>query len=68
MIGFQIASLLVLWTVVTGGKIYILDLAAKLDQCAEYICKAKWGEVEYPAPFGRDAYPEVFTHYHHHNK
>ncbi|XP_067933516.1 ATP-citrate synthase-like isoform X2 [Watersipora subatra] len=44
--------------VITGGKIYILDLAAKLDQCAEYLCKMQWGDVEYPAPFGRDAYPE----------
>ncbi|KAF6018372.1 ATPCL [Bugula neritina] len=39
--------------VIREGKIYILDLAAKLDQCAEYLCKAEWGEVEYPAPFGR---------------
>lgn len=46
-------------TVIREGKIYILDLAAKLDQCAEYLCKAEWGEVEYPAPFGREAYPEV---------
>lgn len=45
--------------VVTEGKIYILDLAAKLDQCAEYLCKANWGEVEFPPPFGRDALPEV---------
>lgn len=45
--------------VVNGGKLYILDLAAKLDQCAEYLCKAQWGDVDYPAPFGRDAFPEV---------
>ncbi|XP_071158755.1 ATP-citrate synthase-like isoform X1 [Mytilus edulis] len=44
--------------VFTGGKIYILDLAAKIDQTAEYLCKAKWGEVEFPPPFGRDALPE----------
>ena len=44
--------------VVTGGKIYILDLAAKLDATADYVCRAKWGEVDYPAPFGRDAFPE----------
>lgn len=44
--------------VFTGGKIYILDLAAKIDQCAEFLCKAKWGDVEFPPPFGRDALPE----------
>lgn len=44
--------------VVTGGKVYILDLAAKLDQCAEYICKQQWGEIEFPPPFGREAFPE----------
>lgn len=45
--------------VVTGQKVYILDLAAKIDQCAEFLCKAKWGDVmEFPPPFGRDALPE----------
>jgi len=44
--------------VVTGGKIYILDLAAKLDATADFVCRAKWGEVDYPPPFGRDAFPE----------
>ncbi|KAK7109151.1 ATP-citrate synthase-like [Littorina saxatilis] len=44
--------------VVKQGKIYILDLAAKIDQCAEYLCKAKWGDIEFPPPFGRDALPE----------
>jgi ATP citrate (pro-S)-lyase len=44
--------------VITGGKIYILDLAAKLDATADFICRGKWGEVEYPPPFGRDAFPE----------
>ena len=44
---------------VTGGKVYILDLAAKLDQCAEYICKQQWGEIEFPPPFGREAFPEA---------
>ena len=38
---------------------YILDLAAKLDQCAEYLCKQTWGEIDFPPPFGREAYPEV---------
>ncbi|CAG0900573.1 unnamed protein product [Darwinula stevensoni] len=44
--------------VVSNGKIHILDLAAKLDSTAEYICKVKWGDFKYPPPFGRDAYPE----------
>lgn len=44
---------------VTGGQVFVLDLAAKLDQCAEYLCKQQWGDVEFPPPFGREAYPEV---------
>lgn len=44
--------------VVTKEGIYILDLAAKLDQTAEFLCKTKWGDFIYPTPFGRDAYPE----------
>jgi len=39
--------------------VFILDLAAKIDQCAEYICKQQWGELEFPPPFGREAFPEV---------
>ena len=45
--------------VFTGGKIYVMDLAAKIDQCAEYLCKQKWGDIDFPPPFGREAYPEV---------
>ncbi|KAF4524526.1 hypothetical protein B566_EDAN002798 [Ephemera danica] len=44
--------------VITGGQVHILDLAAKLDATADFLCRAKWGEIEYPPPFGRDAYPE----------
>jgi ATP citrate (pro-S)-lyase len=44
--------------VISEGKIYIMDLAAKLDATADFICRSKWGEIEYPPPFGRDAYPE----------
>ncbi|XP_064614160.1 ATP-citrate synthase-like [Liolophura sinensis] len=44
--------------VVTGGQVYVLDMAAKIDQCAEYICKQQWGELDFPPPFGRDALPE----------
>ncbi|KAG5887087.1 hypothetical protein JTB14_018256 [Gonioctena quinquepunctata] len=44
--------------VVTDKEIFILDLAAKLDATADFICKPQWGEIEYPPPFGRDAFPE----------
>ncbi|KAK7919545.1 hypothetical protein WMY93_010829 [Mugilogobius chulae] len=44
--------------VVTHDGVYILDMAAKIDATADYICKAKWGDVEFPPPFGREAYPE----------
>lgn len=43
----------------TGGNVFVLDMAAKIDQCAEYLCKAKWGDLDFPPPFGRDALPEV---------
>lgn len=45
--------------VVTQDGVYVLDMAAKIDATADYICKAKWGDVEFPPPFGREAYPEV---------
>lgn len=44
--------------VVTDSSIYILDLAAKVDATADFVCRPKWGEIDYPPPFGRDAYPE----------
>ncbi|TRY79451.1 hypothetical protein TCAL_07559 [Tigriopus californicus] len=44
--------------VVTPDKIYILDLAAKLDATADFMCRGKWGKVDYPPPLGRDAFPE----------
>lgn len=44
---------------VTKDGVYVLDMAAKIDATADYICKAKWGNVEFPPPFGREAYPEV---------
>lgn len=43
--------------VVTDNEIYMLDLAAKLDSTADFICRTQWGEIDYPPPFGRDAYP-----------
>lgn len=47
---------------VTKDGVYVLDMAAKIDATADYICKAKWGDVEFPPPFGREAYPEVREH------
>ncbi|MEE6512727.1 hypothetical protein FKM82_019916 [Ascaphus truei] len=44
--------------VVAKDGVYVLDMAAKIDATADYICKAKWGDVEFPPPFGREAYPE----------
>lgn len=44
--------------VVTKDTIYVLDLAAKLDATADFVCRAQWGEIDYPPPFGRDAFPE----------
>ncbi|XP_074040588.1 ATP-citrate synthase-like isoform X2 [Leptinotarsa decemlineata] len=44
--------------VVTDKEIFILDLAAKLDATADFICRPMWGEIDYPPPFGRDALPE----------
>lgn len=44
--------------VVMDNSIHILDLAAKLDSTADFICRPKWGEIDYPPPFGRDAFPE----------
>lgn len=44
--------------VVTKDTIYILDLAAKLDSTADFVCRPKWGLIDYPPPFGRDAFPE----------
>jgi ATP citrate (pro-S)-lyase len=45
--------------VVLENRVYILDLASKLDQTADFLCKSKWGEINFPPPFGREAFPEV---------
>ena len=39
--------------VVTGNKIVPLDLAAKLDDTAEFESGQKWGGIKFPSPFGR---------------
>jgi ATP citrate (pro-S)-lyase len=44
--------------VVVNNMVYYLDLAAKLDQTAEYECSRAWGKIEFPSPFGRESLPE----------
>jgi ATP citrate (pro-S)-lyase len=39
--------------VVTKDAVVPLDLAAKLDDTADFECDSKWGKIEFPAPFGR---------------
>ncbi len=39
--------------VATKDSIIPLDLAAKLDSTAEFESGDKWGEIEFPSPFGR---------------
>ena len=38
---------------VTKDSVIPLDLAAKLDSTAEFESGDKWGNIEFPAPFGR---------------
>ena len=47
--------------VVQGDTVYVLDLAARLDSTAEFMCKTHWGDLSFPPPFGRQAMPEVST-------
>ena len=39
--------------VVTGNRIVPLDLAAKLDDTAEFVSGKKWDDISFPSPFGR---------------
>lgn len=40
------------------GRITPLDMAAKIDETAHFLNAAKWGTIEFPAPFGRAEFPE----------
>ena len=33
-------------------------ISVQIDSTADFICRGKWGKIEYPPPFGRDAFPE----------
>lgn len=44
--------------IVVGERILPLDLAAKIDDTAEFLCRAMWGALTFPAPFGRELLPE----------
>ena len=39
--------------VAVKDRVVPLDLAAKLDDTGEFESSSKWGEIEFPAPFGR---------------
>ena len=40
------------------GRITPLDMAAKIDETANFLNHAQWGALEFPAPFGRAEFPE----------
>lgn len=40
--------------VVVDGRITPLDMAAKIDETASFLCGQKWGDIDFPAPFGED--------------
>merc|ERR1719367_246507 len=42
----------------SDNSVVPLDMAAKIDETAGFLCAQKWGEVDWPPPFGRAAYPE----------
>jgi ATP citrate (pro-S)-lyase len=44
--------------VLLGEKVYPLDLVGKIDETANFLCAQKWGNLDWPAPFGRAQYPE----------
>ncbi|MEO1958952.1 MAG: ATP citrate lyase citrate-binding domain-containing protein, partial [Nautiliaceae bacterium] len=38
--------------VIKDDKVYLLDLVARLDDTAGFLMKEKWGDIEFPTPFG----------------
>lgn len=43
----------------TSADVYFLDLAAKLDQTAEFECGTKWAVARSPAALGLPSLPSV---------
>ena len=44
--------------VMVGNKVYPLDFVGRVDDTAQFVAGRKWGELEFPAGFGRDLSPE----------
>ncbi len=44
--------------VIVGNKVYPLDFVGRLDDTAQFVAGRKWGDIEFPAGFGRDLTPE----------
>ncbi len=40
--------------VIIGNDMHILDLVARLDDTAGFLMKDKWGDIEFPTPFGME--------------
>lgn len=40
------------------GRITPLDMAAKIDETAHFLNHVEWGQIDFPAPFGRAEFPE----------
>ena len=47
--------------VVDNDSVTPLDLAAKIDETAHFLCQSKWGAYDLPAPFGRPEFPRRLT-------
>jgi len=43
---------------IKNNMLYPLDAVARLDDTAHFECAEKWGDIEFPTPFGRKYRPE----------
>ncbi|TDH72157.1 hypothetical protein CCR75_009807 [Bremia lactucae] len=44
--------------VLLGDQISVLDMAAKVDETANFLVGDRWGDIEFPPAFGRAKFPE----------